>query len=85
MAASSASALQPDAVSGSACGVTVTTGTAGGHVYPGIPDEWAACDWIDADTLRQIQWFNLSDEEKKRAEVLARAMDRAKRSNPLAY
>jgi hypothetical protein len=56
-----------------------------GDIYGGTQTEWEAADWLDADTLRQIQWFGLTEEEKARAELLARAMERARRSNPLAY
>lgn len=77
MAANSASDPQPDAGSGSVCGVTVTTDTASGQTYPYWP--------FDPDLIKQWEWLSLPEAERKRALTVQAAMNKARYNNPLAY
>ncbi len=56
-----------------------------GIVTPGKQHEWDAADWLDPDVYKQIQWWSLPESERKRSIDLARAMNRATGTNPLAH
>lgn len=85
MAPVSPSAPQPDGRSRSFLGVTVTDDKASGQITQGTLGDWEASDWFDPDVWAAIQWYNLPQEERERAERLEQAMRRASLSNPLAY
>ena len=54
-------------------------------VSPGKPSDWDAADWLDPEAVKAIRWYGLSEDEKRRARELERAMNRATGTNPLAH